>query len=320
MHGSGSATIQALTAWCDTGCQAYQTRTRESASTARKAWSRTSSHLSLLSLSTCCSFCRSMPSASASSASFLNSPTAPQLQLVSSGSLWCHGIGLLIAGHEPCCACRHTCSTVLAVACRSKKRARSSWQRPARQLPDRLGLAAHFLSCSVAERQESGWRSRALPFPCNLQAASMAHACITLLAISFPRAHACVHCPWSHARWSKLHACQEPARSTSQSRTQSLCTLITHVQPCFPHPAVCLHARSLHTPGARLNHDACAPLVMQLQGTSMCRPIWRAALLRSCTFFTVSLPICSSLDTWSTTLGTATLPAVRVLLVATCIS
>ena len=56
----------------------HQTRIRESASTARMAWSRASSHFSLLSLRTCCSFCRSMPSASAKSASFRNSPTAPQ--------------------------------------------------------------------------------------------------------------------------------------------------------------------------------------------------------------------------------------------------
>ena len=52
-------------------------RMRLSATTARMAWSRASSHFSLLSFSTCCSFCRKWPSPSASSASFRNSPTAP---------------------------------------------------------------------------------------------------------------------------------------------------------------------------------------------------------------------------------------------------
>ena len=55
---------------------AYQMRMRLSATTARIAWSRASSHFSLLSFSTCCSFWRRCPSASASSASFRNSPTA----------------------------------------------------------------------------------------------------------------------------------------------------------------------------------------------------------------------------------------------------
>mmetsp|Transcript_35719 Transcript_35719/g.79456 ORF Transcript_35719/g.79456 Transcript_35719/m.79456 type:complete len:311 (+) Transcript_35719:657-1589(+) len=54
---------------------AYHARMRLSATTARMAWSRASSHFSLLSLSTCCKRCRRCPSCSARSASCLNSPT-----------------------------------------------------------------------------------------------------------------------------------------------------------------------------------------------------------------------------------------------------
>jgi hypothetical protein len=64
---------------------AYQMRMRLSATTARMAWSRASSHFSLLSFSTCCSFWRRCPSASASSASFRNSPTAAQHAFSSAG-------------------------------------------------------------------------------------------------------------------------------------------------------------------------------------------------------------------------------------------
>ena len=39
--------------------------------------------------------------------------------------------------------------------------------------------------------------------------------------------------------------------------------------------------------------------------------------LLTCSFLTVSLPMCSSLETWSSTFGISTLPAVRVLRVAT---
>ena len=57
---------------------------------------------------------------------------------------------------------------------------------------------------------------------------------------------------------------------------------------------------------------------MVFMGTLMSTPVWMAAPLMSCSFFTVSLPMCSSLLTWSSTLGISTLPAVRVRRVATC--
>ena len=66
--------------------------------------------------------------------------------------------------------------------------------------------------------------------------------------------------------------------------------------------------------------QGCVPLLMQLSGTAISRPTWRAAPRKSWSFFTVSLPMCSSLETWSSTLGISTLPAVRVRLVATCSS
>lgn len=58
---------------------AYQMRILLSATTARMAWSRASSHFSLLSFSTCCNFCRRCPSASAMSDSLRNSPTATEV-------------------------------------------------------------------------------------------------------------------------------------------------------------------------------------------------------------------------------------------------
>jgi len=62
----------------------------------------------------------------------------------------------------------------------------------------------------------------------------------------------------------------------------------------------------------------CSPLSMRLSGTLMSIPDCTAEPLMSCSFLTVSLPMCSSLLTWSSTLGISTLPAVRVRLVATC--
>ena len=61
----------------------------------------------------------------------------------------------------------------------------------------------------------------------------------------------------------------------------------------------------------------CSPLSMRLSGTLMSMPDCTAEPLMSCSFFTVSLPMCSSLLTWSSTLGISTFPAVRVRLVAT---
>ena len=60
-----------------------------------------------------------------------------------------------------------------------------------------------------------------------------------------------------------------------------------------------------------------APLLMQLVCTESSMPHWIAEPWMSCSFFTVSLPMCSSLLTWSSTLGISTLPAVRVRRVAT---
>jgi len=57
---------------------------------------------------------------------------------------------------------------------------------------------------------------------------------------------------------------------------------------------------------------------MQLSGTLTSMPHCTAEPRMSCSFFTVSLPMCSSLLTWSSTLGISTLPAVRVRRVATC--
>ena len=72
-------------------------------------------------------------------------------------------------------------------------------------------------------------------------------------------------------------------------------------------------------PGAALADwlSAGAPLLMQLVGTLMSMPEPMAAPWMSCSFLTVSLPMCSSLETWSSTLGISTLPAVLVRRVAT---
>jgi hypothetical protein len=56
---------------------------------------------------------------------------------------------------------------------------------------------------------------------------------------------------------------------------------------------------------------------MQLSGTWMSTPDCSADPRTSCSFFTVSRPMCSSLPTWSSTFGMSTLPAVRVRRVAT---
>lgn len=60
-----------------------------------------------------------------------------------------------------------------------------------------------------------------------------------------------------------------------------------------------------------------APLLMQFVCTDSSMPHCSADPWMSCSFFTVSLPMCSSLLTWSSTLGISTLPAVRVRRVAT---
>ena len=58
--------------------------------------------------------------------------------------------------------------------------------------------------------------------------------------------------------------------------------------------------------GATLQRRARAPLLMALSGTWMSRPAAAALPATSPSFFTVSLPMCSSLEMWSSTLGIST--------------
>ena len=122
--------------------------------------------------------------------------------------------------------------------------------------------------------------------------------------------------------WVEEHPASDAAvHKDSSAWGQKLCaTMQPHTGWQISMP-VCSKQKpdrpSIHS-GMQSNGQASGlPLVTRLSGTLMSRPACMAASFRSCSFFTVSLPICSSLDTWSSTLGISTLPAVRVRRVAT---